>query len=436
MGQTATASHDDDRESAVRENTLKSRFDEPASPMKRVMEQAPYIPRCSDDKTATKKRPTVYAVRWPYMQVNRPGMVSWLVFDCDHGDVYRWEAVGLPPPNLIVRNREERDGPGFHLFYAITPVCTTEAARSRPQDYMRAIRDRMVELLGADANYHGSGVTKTPGHPKWHTIELHVHEYSLGELNEYFELPKRERRFGKVPDLSLHHHARHATLFHELRYFAYSIVGGMKEQSTYDAFYSRLMTEAQRLNNYGSKRGFFDFKRMVPHTDLRSSQVRATVRSIARWTWNKYTGDGRCHRGVMALDKSLPLPDRQRLAAERTHTERTKKTGERVLTACRVLRQKGEQLTQVAIAALTRLSRQTVAKYQQLIDEFDWLAPEAPAPKEEGARQPMVVKFAACQIPAPPAAVGESCIAAVDSPVRGARLRLVVGGALPELDSS
>ena len=160
--------------------------------MKRVMEQAPYIPRCSDDKTATKKRPTVYAVRWPYMQVNRPGMVSWLVFDCDHADVFRWEAAGLPPPNLIVTNREGR-GDGFHLFYAITPVCTTEAARSRPQDYMRAIRDRMVELLGADPNYHGSGVTKTPGHPWWHTIELHAHEYSLGELNEYFELPKEGR---------------------------------------------------------------------------------------------------------------------------------------------------------------------------------------------------------------------------------------------------
>ena len=295
----------------------------------------------------------------------------------------------------------------------------------------------MVELLGADPNYHGSGVTKTPGHPWWHTIELHAHEYSLGELNEYFELPKRERRFGKVPDLSLHHHARHATMFHELRYFAYSIVGGMREQSTYDAFFNRLMAEAQRLNNYGSKRGFFDFKRMVPHTDLRSSQVRATVRSIARWTWDRYTGDGRCHRGVMALDKSLPLPDRQRLAAERTHSERTKKTGERVLIACRVLRQKGEQLTQVAIAALTRLSRQTVAKYQQLIDEFDWLAPEAPAPKEEAARQPVVVKFAAYQIPAPPpAAAGESGMAGVDRPVRGARLRLVVGRAPPDLDSS
>lgn len=292
--------------------------------MQRVIEQAPYIAHCSDDKTATKKRPTDYAVRWPYMQLNRSGMVSWLIFDCDHGDVFRWDAAGLPPPNLIVANRN--GGPGFHLFYAITPVCTTEKAREHPQRYMRAIRARMVELLGADPNYHGGGVSKTPGHAWWHTIELHAHEYSLGELNEYFELPREELRFGKVPDLSVHHHARHATLFHELRYFAYSIVNGMKEQSTYDAFFQRLMTEAQRLNNYGSKRGFIDLKRMVPHTDLRASQVRATVRSIARWTWDKYTGDGRCNRGVMRLSKALPLVERQRLAAERTHGERSKAT--------------------------------------------------------------------------------------------------------------
>jgi hypothetical protein len=90
------------------------------------------------------------------------------------------------------------------------------------------------------------------------------------------------------------------------------------------------MTEAQRLNNYGSKRGFIDFKRMVPHTDLRASQVRATVRSIARWTWDKYTGDGRCNRGVMRLDKALPLVERQRLAAERTHGERSKATAARI----------------------------------------------------------------------------------------------------------
>jgi hypothetical protein len=420
--------------SAVQENTLRARFGEPASPMQRVIEQAPYIAHCSDDKTATKKRPTDYAVRWPYMQLNRSGMVSWLIFDCDHGDVFRWDAAGLPPPNLIVANRN--GGPGFHLFYAITPVCTTEKAREHPQRYMRAIRARMVELLGADPNYHGGGVSKTPGHPWWHTIELHSHEYSLGELNEYFELPREELRFGKVPDLSVHHHARHATLFHELRYFAYSIVNGMKEQSTYDAFFQRLMTEAQRLNNYGSKRGFIDLKRMVPHTDLRASQVRATVRSIARWTWDKYTGDGRCNRGVMRLSKALPLAERQRLAAERTHGERSKATAARIQAACGLLRAKGEALTQTALAALTRLSRQTVAKYQHLIDEFASRVAEPAAPKGEAARQPVIVKFATCQITAPPAAAGDAGTSGVQRAPGRPALRLVVGGPAPPLDSS
>ena len=239
-----------------------------------------------------------------------------------------------------------------------------------------------------------------------------------------------------MPDLSVHHHARHATLFHELRYFAYSIVNGMKEQSTYDAFFQRLMTEAQRLNNYGSKRGFIDLKRMVPHTDLRASQVRATVRSIARWTWDKYTGDGRCNRGVMRLSKALPLAERQRLAAERTHGERSKATAARIQAACALLRAKGEALTQTALAALTRLSRQTVAKYQHLIDEFASRVAEPPAPKEEAARQPVIVKFATCQITAPPAAVGDAGTSGVQREPGRPALRLVVGGPAPPLDSS
>jgi hypothetical protein len=50
------------------------------------------------------------------------------------------------------------------------------------------------------------------------------------------------------------------------------------------------------------------------------------------------------------------------------------------------LRAKGEALTQTALAALTRLSRQTVAKYQHLIDEFASRVAE-PAPRR-GGRSP------------------------------------------------
>ncbi|EGH49386.1 RepA protein, putative, partial [Pseudomonas syringae pv. pisi str. 1704B] len=36
--------------------------------------------------------------------------------------------------------------------------------------------------------------------------------------------------------------------------------------------------------------------------NLPLSSIRATVKSVGRWTWDRYTGDRRCHRGAMQLD--------------------------------------------------------------------------------------------------------------------------------------
>lgn len=91
--------------------------------------EAPYLPRCSDDKTATRIRPREYAIRYPYMQVNRPGMVSWLIFDLDHSNALIWEDAGLPAPNLIVRNRKSGHS---HLYYAIPPFARQKAPAPNP----------------------------------------------------------------------------------------------------------------------------------------------------------------------------------------------------------------------------------------------------------------------------------------------------------------
>lgn len=40
--------------------------------MSRILEEASYLARCSDNKTAMRVRPREYAIRYPYMQVNRP----------------------------------------------------------------------------------------------------------------------------------------------------------------------------------------------------------------------------------------------------------------------------------------------------------------------------------------------------------------------------
>ncbi|EOZ1715425.1 replication initiation protein [Yersinia enterocolitica] len=330
------------------------RFNQPGTALNRILTEAPYLPRCSDNKTAALVRPAHYAIRYPYMQVNRTGMVSWLIFDLDHTNANIWDDVGLPAPNLIVRNR--RNGHA-HLYYAVVPVCTSEHARAKPIQYMKAIYSAMAQKMEADEAYSGP-VAKTPGHPWWATTEIHNKEYELGELAESVELVVT--RWGTGPNMDAVSHSRHCTIFEELRFYAYSIVASMRDTSSYTSFIRRLDAFAHNHNNF-VRRGF--------NANLTVSQVKATVRSVARWTWDNYTGCSRCHRGAMSLDPSLPLYERQKLSAKRTHEKRQSQTESKIRLACRQLLGRGEKLRQSAIAKLTTLTRQTVAKYRHIINE-------------------------------------------------------------------
>lgn len=332
------------------------RFFQHGTALNRVLTEAPYLPRCSDDKTATRVRPREYAVYYPYMQVNRPGFVSWLIFDLDHANAMIWDNAGLPAPNLIVRNRATGHS---HLYYAIPPVCTTENARPKPIAYMKAVYAAFAARLAADTDFHSGPVAKTPGHPWWRTQELHNQVYELGELADYVDLIVGSP-WGKGPQFDEVSHSRHCTLFEHLRYYAYSIVKRERERGSFSTFTRKLEAYAHNRNSF-HKLGFME--------NLAESSVRATVKSVARWTWDRYTGTGRCHRGVMQLDKDLPLVERQRLAAARTNAVRHKSTESRIRAARTYLQQKGEVLTQATVGRIAGLSRQTVATYRHLLND-------------------------------------------------------------------
>ena len=340
----------------LRSDVQASRFFQSGTALNRVLLEAPYLPRCSDDKTATRVRPREYAIRYPYMQINRSGMVSWLIFDLDHAEPMIWELEGLPAPNLIVRNRQSGHS---HLFYAIQPVCTTEKAHSRPIAYMKAIYEAYALRLKADPQFHSGPVAKTPGHAWWLTHELHAGVYDLTKLADHVDLALTDP-WGRGSRLDEVSHSRHCILFEHLRHFAYSVVNREREQGTFESFTRRLEAFSFNKNSF-QKLGFAQ--------DLSIASLRATVKSVARWTWDRYKGSGGCHRGVMQLDKALPLQERQRQAAQRTHGLRQKATESKVRAACRQLQDKGEALTHAAIARLAGLTRQTVATYRHVLNE-------------------------------------------------------------------
>ena len=101
----------------------------------------------------------------------------------------------------------------------------------------------------------------------------------------------------------------------------------------------------------------------------------------------------------MGLDPDLPLQEKQKLSAKRTHETRQKATESRIRAAARSLIRKGQKVTQTAIAAAARLSRQTVAKYSAIVEEVTADQASNVVPMATG--KPENVNYGAHQIPAP-----------------------------------
>lgn len=330
--------------------------------IERVKAQAPYFPRCSDDKTAKRVRPVEHAVHQPYMQINRKDMKSWLIFDLDHQNPFIWEDAGLPPPNCIVSNRDNQKA---HLYYAIVPVCTSEKARSKPIQYMQSVYERMAKLLKSDPDYHGS-VAKTPGHPWWKTAFVHDSVYDLGELSEYLDREDDEdlkhRWFGKQAEFNSE--SRHCLLFDNVRYFAYAEVYKARERGNYESFYRIVEAYAFNHNNFVNQ-GF--------ESNLSLPQVRATARSISRWTWDKYRGaSSPVHRGVMMLGNAsgMSLEARQRLSAKRTQEKKKQGTASKIRRAYHNLTQLNRKLTQKNLAEAAGLSTATIRRWAEFVEEL------------------------------------------------------------------
>ena len=237
-------------------------------------ERLPHRPYCTDDLSAGLAiRPLQVALERRYIQYNPPSMINWLVYDIDRpypGFESEWRQVA--PPNIVVVNPLNQHS---HYLYGIAAgVSTTSASREKPRRLLSAIDEGYCYALDADRGF-ARLVCKNPLSSAWKVQLLREDLYDLSELAEYVDLDAAAERIRKTPKQHRSGLGRNCSLFDSLRAWSYRWVKDY-QQLGFDQWHEAVSMRAQKLNIFS--------------TPLPASEIRATARSVAKWTWEHYTG--------------------------------------------------------------------------------------------------------------------------------------------------
>jgi hypothetical protein len=234
-------------------------------------------PYCSNDlERGVVVRPSAEALRYRHIQLNHPSSAQWITFDYDRaGGYYADEDANLPPANIVAISP---DCGRAHLSYLLeSPVATHDMARLRPLQYLASVQRGMTNRMGADKFYVGL-ITKNPAHSDWHTEWRRDQHYSLDELNEsLFDIDKR---FDPRPGMQFGF-SRNVTAFKGLRTIGYREV---------------LKLKADGLRQRDFDRRLFDIVtgiNMQFAKPMSPSELRAISKSVAKWTWRRFSDEGR-----------------------------------------------------------------------------------------------------------------------------------------------
>jgi hypothetical protein len=140
-----------------------------------------------------------------------------------------------------------------------------------PLRYAAAVEGAYTHKLGADRGYTGL-ICKNPLHNHWDVIPGPEEEYTLGQLAEYVPNISQWREPRKVINTSL---GRNCQLFDWLRNWAYRNINSNAWDSL-SAWNQACLQQAEKLNA---------FSRPLPY-----SEIIATSKSIAKWTWRQLLG--------------------------------------------------------------------------------------------------------------------------------------------------
>ena len=224
---------------------------------------------CDSPSDGVTYRHRADALKCAHIAPNSRHLCWCLLFDVDRpAAVFAAVDAGLPPPTWIAENPTNGHA---HVAYLLSyPVPRSDAARLKPLRTLARIEHGIRAALAADAGY-AAFLTKTPFHARWVTHEGPAEGYDFDFLREFLPdnlpLPRKKSEAAGL--------GRNVRLFDDLRAWAYR---ARLKYNNRQKWGERVQARAEALNS---------FSEPLPY-----SEVKATARSVAKWTWRHITPEG------------------------------------------------------------------------------------------------------------------------------------------------
>lgn len=270
------------------------------------------------------------ALKKAIVQHNAKHSVAWLVYDLDSETAATdWIAPEVPIPNILAVNP---DNGHAHLFYGLeVPVHDYYGASDKAKRYMAAVDIALTATLKADPAY-SKFMSKNPLNERWSVVVPREELYTLETLSTSLDLDNLMDRRRNLPDVG---YGRNCNLFHRLRKWAYSERRKPQMYFDYQMFFEACKWRALAINA--------EFDQPLPH-----SEVRATAKSVSKWTWRNMS-----EKGFREWAK------RKGEASGRVRKAKSMELREKILETL----QDCPQLSQGDIAALMGVRRETVNRH-------------------------------------------------------------------------
>lgn len=320
----------------------------------------------------TGRLPRHKAIKRPRVQVNTQDLIHNAIFDMDskHAMLDWLDYVPIKPAYFVGKVEK---GVIIRPHAVIKLRIPVNLKKRKQASLYFAIRARIEELLSFGGTKVDGGdkiTTKNPNARKHWKFRIGDDRlWTLDELRIALDMPMPDeldreeivstyRQAGDYFNLENAQQGRNCMLFESIRGLVYMHKSqcGSEEQ-----LYQYALTEARQfeaLNN--------------PRNPQRPSEIKATARSVARWTWRNYTGRGEyrdIRRGACAPDitPDMTLSQRQAVGGRHAVSENARKHQQAVLKGMK----DNPDFTIKGLAKQLKMSVNTVRKYVRMVQDLD-----------------------------------------------------------------